>query len=196
MGKGIPVKLEINGSEVLKNEWKEDIPTKNLEHFVIIIGNRKLEDLKEVYKAAHFFMLASQSEGWPKAVAEAMFFGCIPIVTSVSCVPWMLSPPPDNYRGRKGEIAPSAPNGGTKKIIITKRGILAPPAPKGEAKINEWVKGIIEKILELIKDQEKMKRMSLAGQEWSQEYTLERFEEGIKKILHDSHKEEINGEKR
>jgi len=41
----------------------------------------------------------------------------------------------------------------------------------------------VEKILELIKDQEKMKRMSLAGQEWSQEYTLERFEEGIKKVL-------------
>ena len=35
-------------------------------------------------------ILASKSEGWPKAVAEAMFFGCIPIATNVSCVDWML----------------------------------------------------------------------------------------------------------
>jgi glycosyltransferase involved in cell wall biosynthesis len=30
------------------------------------------------------------SEGWPKAVSEAMFWGCLPIATKVSCVPNML----------------------------------------------------------------------------------------------------------
>jgi len=35
-------------------------------------------------------VLPSQSEGWPKAVAEAMFWGCVPITTPVSCVPTML----------------------------------------------------------------------------------------------------------
>ena len=34
--------------------------------------------------------MASKSEGWPKAIAEAMFFGVIPISTRVSCVPFML----------------------------------------------------------------------------------------------------------
>ena len=47
-------------------------------------------ELKEEYKKSQFSILASKSEGWPKAVAEAMFFGCIPIATKVSCVPWML----------------------------------------------------------------------------------------------------------
>ncbi len=108
MGKGIPVKLEIYGSGVLKNELQEYITTKNLEPFVSLIGNRKLEELKEVYKASHFLILASQSEGWPKAVAEAMFFGCIPVVTSVSCVPWMLSPP----RPRRGSQIPPCPRRG------------------------------------------------------------------------------------
>lgn len=90
MGKGIPVILEIYGSGVLKKELKEYIATKNLDPFIRLMGNYKLDELKEVYKASHFLILASQSEGWPKAVAEAMFFGCIPIATSVSCVPYML----------------------------------------------------------------------------------------------------------
>jgi glycosyltransferase involved in cell wall biosynthesis len=35
-------------------------------------------------------LLPSKSEGWPKAVAEAMFWGCVPVATKVSCVPFML----------------------------------------------------------------------------------------------------------
>ena len=35
-------------------------------------------------------ILPSQSEGWPKAIAEGMFWGCVPIATPVSCVPFML----------------------------------------------------------------------------------------------------------
>jgi glycosyltransferase involved in cell wall biosynthesis len=96
MGKGIPLKLEIYGSGEMKNELQEYIATKNLDPFVKLMGNLKLEELKEVYKSSHFLILVSQSEGWPKAVAEAMFFGCIPISTSISCVPWML-----NY-GKRG----------------------------------------------------------------------------------------------
>jgi glycosyltransferase involved in cell wall biosynthesis len=90
MGKGFPVKLEIYGSGVLKNELHEYIAANNLNSFVRLMGNCKLEELKEVYKTSHFLILASQSEGWPKAIAEGMFYGCIPIATSVSCVPWML----------------------------------------------------------------------------------------------------------
>ena len=101
MGKGIPVKLEIYGSGVLKNELQEYIATKNLDPFVRLMGNRKLEELKEVYKASHFLILPSKSEGWPKAVAEAMFFGCIPIATAISCIPFMLD------HGKRGVIIES-----------------------------------------------------------------------------------------
>jgi len=149
MGKGIPVKLEIYGSGVLKNELQEYIATKNLDPFVRLMGNCKLEELEEVYKASHFLILASQSEGWPKAVAEAMFFGCIPIVTSVSCVPWMVD--------------------------YGKRGIL----------IDENVTSATEKIQQEIRNPENLKEISLDAQTWSQEYTLEKFEEGIKRILYD-----------
>src|SRR5680860_191943 len=110
MGKGNEVKIEIYGSGVLKNELQEYIATKNLDPFVRLMGNCKLEELKEVYKASHFLILASQSEGWPKAVAEAMFFGCIPVVTSVSCVPWMV-----DY-GKRGILIDENLTSATEKI--------------------------------------------------------------------------------
>lgn len=168
MGKGIPVKLEIYGSGVMKNELQEYIATKNLDPFVRLMGNCKLEELKEVYKASHFLVLASQSEGWPKAVAEAMFFGCIPAVTSVSCVPWMV-----DY-GKRGVLLS---DGEKREKRIEKRGVEEGTNEK------EWMEESVDKIIELIGDPEEMKRMSLAGQEWSQEYTLERFEEAIKKMF-------------
>jgi glycosyltransferase involved in cell wall biosynthesis len=41
----------------------------------------------ELYKNTHFFLLPSTaSEGFPKVIAEAMNFGCIPIVSNVSSI--------------------------------------------------------------------------------------------------------------
>src|SRR5690606_8493945 len=65
-------------------------------------GNRTLEELKLAYQKAHFVILPSKSEGWPKAVAEGMFFGCIPVVTAVSCVPWMLGKESGEWREERG----------------------------------------------------------------------------------------------
>lgn len=161
MGEGIPVTLEIYGSGVLKNELKEYIAIKNLDPFIRLMGVRKLEDLKEVYKSSHFLILASKSEGWPKAIAEAMFFGCIPVTTSVSCVPWMLD------FGKRGIVISPSNVSGTEK----------------EENQKESVEILGNRIIELIKDSEEMKQKSLAAQEWSQEFTLERFEEEIKKLL-------------
>ena len=147
LGKGVPVKLEIYGSGVLKNELQEYIATKNLDPFVRLMGNCKLEELQEVYTTSHFLILASQSEGWPKAIAEGMFYGCIPIATSVSCVPWMLN------------------NG--------KRGIL----------VTENLNQTAHCVLNILKDKSKLKTMSKEAQNWSEQYTLEKFESEIKKMF-------------
>jgi len=40
----------------------------------------------EVYKQSHVLLLPSKSEGFPKVIAEAMAFGCIPIVSDVSSI--------------------------------------------------------------------------------------------------------------
>ena len=41
----------------------------------------------------------------------------------------------------------------------------------------------VRKILKLLSDQEEMQRMSHEAKDWSQQYTLERFEEAIKEVL-------------
>ena len=62
----------------------------NLEKIVELIGNQSKYFVKEAYQNSHFVILPSKSEGWPKAIAEGMFWGCVPIATPVSCVPFML----------------------------------------------------------------------------------------------------------
>ena len=42
--------------------------------------------IKEIYSKCHFLILPSKSEGFPKVVGEAMNFGCVPIVSDVSCI--------------------------------------------------------------------------------------------------------------
>lgn len=48
-------------------------------------------DLESMYTQAHVLVLTSESEGFPKVIAEAMAFGCVPIVTRVGAIPEMLS---------------------------------------------------------------------------------------------------------
>jgi glycosyltransferase involved in cell wall biosynthesis len=53
----------------------------------IFHGFKNFYDVFEIYKKSHFFLLpSSASEGFPKVIAEAMNFGCIPIVSNVSSI--------------------------------------------------------------------------------------------------------------
>ena len=63
----------------------------NLQNAAKLHGNQDELVVREAYKNSHFLNLSSKSEGWPKVVAEAMFWGVVPIASSVSCVPTMLN---------------------------------------------------------------------------------------------------------
>lgn len=86
---GKSVRLDIYGDGVLKDGLQDYIKNNRLENMVFTRKPIK-EVIKTTLKRAHFSILPSKSEGWPKAIAEAMFFGVIPMATSVSCVPYML----------------------------------------------------------------------------------------------------------
>ncbi|MFD0989544.1 glycosyltransferase [Mariniflexile jejuense] len=88
--KGKQVQLDMYGDGILKEALEQYVLSNHLENVVKLHGNQEKNIVKEALKNAHFLLLLSKSEGWPKAVAEAMFFGVIPITTSVSCVPFML----------------------------------------------------------------------------------------------------------
>lgn len=87
---GYNVSLDVFGDGHLKNELLQYISENKMENLVNIHGNQTKDVVKAAMKNAHFSILPSKSEGWPKAIAEAMFFGAIPIVTKISCVPYML----------------------------------------------------------------------------------------------------------
>lgn len=88
--KGIACRLHLFGDGPLMPQLKAYVSEQKLGTQVILYGNRDKEDIKNQLIQSHFNILPSKSEGWPKAVAEGMFFGCIPVATSVSCVAWML----------------------------------------------------------------------------------------------------------
>lgn len=87
---GYEVKLFMLGDGPLMNDLKNYISAAKLEQVVELLGNQTKEVVKEYLSKGHFTILPSKSEGWPKAIAEGMFFGCIPISTRISCLEWML----------------------------------------------------------------------------------------------------------
>lgn len=87
---GYKVNLNLYGEGVLRKELENYIADKHLEELVHLKGNQTKESVEKAYQESHFLILPSKSEGWPKVVAEAMFWGCVPLVTPVSCVPYMV----------------------------------------------------------------------------------------------------------
>lgn len=126
-------------------------------------GNQPAEVVKEAYKKAHFIFLASQSEGWPKVIAEGMWHGCIPIATAVSCVPWMLQQESTAGHGLDAAMH---------------RGILF-----------HTIDQTMVEVKNLVEDPQKFFVISRRAQEWSQQYTTERFETAIEKLLKDTHQD-------
>ncbi len=98
INKGYNVELNLYGEGSEKETLMSYIGENSLEEKVILSGNKDKETIKNAYKSSHFLVFISKSEGWPKVVAEAMFWKCLPISTAVSCIPEML----DN--GGRGSI--------------------------------------------------------------------------------------------
>jgi len=86
----IQAELYVYGEGEMRSELEDLISQHQAEDWVKLYGNQPQSVIKKAFKYNHFLILPSQSEGWPKAVAEAMFWGCIPIVPHISCIPWML----------------------------------------------------------------------------------------------------------
>lgn len=53
---------------------------------LVFKGFMDREELKEVYGKSHLILLPSESEGFPKVIAEAAAYGCVPIVSDVSSI--------------------------------------------------------------------------------------------------------------
>jgi glycosyltransferase involved in cell wall biosynthesis len=95
---GIPAVLHLYGDGLERGRIAQYIQHAHLAESVFLHGNTSSAELKQAYQRSHFLIFPSKSEGWPKAVAEAMCWGCLPVTTAVSCVPEMLG------NGTRGEL--------------------------------------------------------------------------------------------
>ena len=145
--KGLRVTLELYGEGVLRKELELYIAQNKLEPIVTLKGNQSKESVLKAYQTSHFLILPSKSEGWPKVVAEAMFWGCVPIASPVSCVSYMMG------NGSRGVI------------------------------LQEELNQDVDQIEAVISKQEVYQKMASEGQTWSRQFTTDKFEAEIKKLL-------------
>ena len=139
--------MDIYGEGIERVALEDYIRKNKLEGIISLKGNQTSEVVKKAYQNSHFSILPSKSEGWPKAIAEGMFFGCVPIATSVSCVPFMLG---------HGE-----------------RGVL----------LQMNLANDIAQLESVLNNESDFENMRKKASEWSRNYTLNVFEEEVKRLL-------------
>jgi glycosyltransferase involved in cell wall biosynthesis len=145
--RGKNVILELYGEGSLRKELELYITQNNLESIISLKGNHSRETVLKAYQSSHFLILPSKSEGWPKVVAEAMFWGCVPIASPVSCVSYMMG------NGSRGVI------------------------------LQEELNQDVDQIEAVTSKQEVYQKMASEGQTWSRQFTTDKFEAEIKKLL-------------
>ena len=144
---GKKVRLNLYGDGILRSTLETYIEENNLQDIVFLRGNQSKETVLKAYQTSHFLVLPSKSEGWPKVVAEAMFWACVPVVSKVSCVPYMLG---------YGE-----------------RGI----------QLKEQLQTDVSQVMSVLNDELLYQKMASEGQNWSRQFTTDKFEIEIKKLL-------------
>ena len=76
--------FHIVGEGEMKNEFEKALIERKIEF--CFYGSLQQEELFEILKKSHCILLPSKSEGFPKVLAEAMNFGCIPIASNVGSI--------------------------------------------------------------------------------------------------------------
>ena len=130
--KGVMSTLTLCGDGPQRAILEQKISEYGVGSIVKILGNVGAERVKEVLKASHFLVFISRSEAWGKATSEAMWWGCVPITTPVSCVPWMLG------NGSRGELITGVVN----EIVHLLEAYISDPSKFDEKSIKamEWAR--------------------------------------------------------
>jgi glycosyltransferase involved in cell wall biosynthesis len=87
---GYKIELELLGDGYQRSEIESYIKNAGLSTSVFVRGKVNPTQVIDYFRSSHFLVFLSMSEGWPKVVAEAMWWGCLPITTNVSCVTQMV----------------------------------------------------------------------------------------------------------
>jgi len=87
---GDELQLRIVGDGPMRAELEALVRTLDIGDRVVFEGAVPQARVLDFYEQAHILVLASQTEGWPKAIAEAMAFGLVCIGSNRGLVPQIL----------------------------------------------------------------------------------------------------------
>jgi glycosyltransferase involved in cell wall biosynthesis len=108
---GWRVKLDLAGDGPRVRELRGLAQSLGLTSSVAFHGWLSPAALRNLYREAHFLLLPSSTEGWPKVLSEAMAYRAVPLAGAVSCIPQILHATqagvalqPDDVRGFAAQI--------------------------------------------------------------------------------------------
>ncbi|MGC1633467.1 MAG: glycosyltransferase [Gelidibacter sp.] len=76
--------IHLVGEGGRKSDYEKQVEDRALP--VVFHGYLSRDEVHQIYIRSHAILLPSASEGFPKVIAEAMNYGCIPIVSDVSSI--------------------------------------------------------------------------------------------------------------
>lgn len=84
--RGHDVKLDLVGEGIERVAMEAELRPRKPEGLVTFHGPLPRTAIDELYAAAHFVVLPSRTEGWPKVLAEGMAYGAVPIAAAVGSI--------------------------------------------------------------------------------------------------------------
>jgi len=132
--RGIELRVGVAGRGPLESVLRQQAAKRGVSHLVEFLGYR--DDVEALLASARTFCLASEWEGVPFALMEAMAAGLVPVVTDVGTVADWIDPGQNGFLVRPGSVADLAaawtelfrPDGGQlermRQVIVGQRGRL------------------------------------------------------------------------
>jgi len=89
---GVNFHLDMIGDGPARTDCEQSVSIRGLTDQVFLVGWKSRVEINDYYRNAHIILLPSTaSEGWPKALSEAMAFGVVPLASTTSSIPFILS---------------------------------------------------------------------------------------------------------
>lgn len=88
---GLDAQLDLAGGGAELEELRAHASQIGVGDRVTLHGGVARSELDRLYAQAHFVILPSRTEGWPKVLSEGLASGALPIASSVGSIPAMLS---------------------------------------------------------------------------------------------------------
>lgn len=87
------IRFELNlvGDGPQKETLQAMVADCNLQHDIHFIGWLRRAEISTYYARAHFLLLPSAAEGWPKVLSEGMAYGVVPLASTISSIPQILA---------------------------------------------------------------------------------------------------------